>query len=650
MDATSIRFRDTAHGCLRGVDWSAAWTWLLCCGLVVYLGLKGGGYDPLVHDQAGIVVWWVVLAGALVGAFPRERLGRLALASLVLLALFVGWTALSLSWTESVERTSADLARVATYFGIFALALLSRRAGRPRQLIGAVATGIVAVSIVALFSRLHPAWFPHADQTARFLTGGRERLSYPLNYWNALAALIAIGLPLLLQLAADARAALVRAAAAAAMPALILAIFFTLSRAGIVATAVATAFFLAIAPDRLPKLLSLLVAGVGGALLILAASSRDALRNGLEGAIAHHQGTEVLLMTVAVCVVVGLLQLAISASMSGRRRPGWTVVGRERLLVVAASAVAVVAIAAVALGLPGRAADGWQEFKQGGQPGEGAGRLGSAAGESRYQFWSAAVRENATDPLKGTGSGTFEYWWTRDGDVQEIVHDTHSLYLQTLGELGIVGLALLAGFLLTVLLGGGRFALRGSNGDRSPLAAALAGCVAFCFTATFDWMWQVPVLPAIVLLLASVLVTARPPGVAWVERERGVWRVFACVAALAAIVAIAIPLASTTLVRQSAADFRAGELEAALHAARSAQSAEPAAASPRLQQALVLEAQGELGEAAQAARGATEKEETNWRNWLVLSRIEAERGEPAAAVAAYRRARSLNPRSPLFER
>ena len=42
-------------------------------------------------------------------------------------------------------------------------------------------------------ARLHPAWFPANDQ-ATYLHN-TERLAYPLNYWNALAALMAIGVP-----------------------------------------------------------------------------------------------------------------------------------------------------------------------------------------------------------------------------------------------------------------------------------------------------------------------------------------------------------------------------------------------------------------------------------------------------------------------
>ena len=77
-----------------------------------------------------------------------------------------------------------------------------------------------------------------ADQTGSIL-GSRERLSYPLNYWNALAALVAIGVPLVLQLATGARLVLTRAAAAAALPAMMLVLFFTLSRGGIAAAAIA---------------------------------------------------------------------------------------------------------------------------------------------------------------------------------------------------------------------------------------------------------------------------------------------------------------------------------------------------------------------------------------------------------------------------
>lgn len=646
-----MRRSETPQEYVQRIDWGATWTSVLCFVLVAYLGFKGGGYDPLVHDPVGIAVWWVLLIAVAVGALPRERPSRLAWAALGSLVLFVIWTALSLGWTESIDKTSADVARISVYLGILALALLSRDRRDAQRIVSAVGAAIVLVSVLGMLSRLHPAWFPEAAATGRFLEDP-ERLSYPLNYWNGLGGLIAIGLPLLLQIATCARTTLVRALAAAALPALMLTIFMTLSRGGIAAAVLSVALFLVLTSDRLPKLLTLLVAVVGGAVLVVALDARDALQSGLANDAAHRQGTSLLWITIAVCIAVGLVQVILSSAQAGHARPAWTRVPRQTALYTTLGAVAVVVVVALAAGAPSRISNGWDEFKRGGGPGSGVGRLGSVAGQSRYQLWSAAVHENATAPWKGTGSGTFEFWWARNGDTDETVRDTHSLYLQTLGELGIVGLALLSAFLALILVAGARLLLAAGEESRPQVAAAIAGFAAFCVTAVFDWMWQIPVLPVAALLLGSVMLSSRLSS----SRSEGraafplPLRIATGAVALVAIVAIAIPLASTTLVRQSEADARGGDLGGALKDARTAQNVQPDAAGPRLQQALVLEAQGQLAAAAVAATAATEREETNWRNWLVLSRIEAERGRAGPAVADYRRARSLNPRSTVFQR
>ncbi len=649
MEAAQPLARPAPLEYARRLDWSALPAWLLGFGLVVYLGLKGGGYDPLVHDQVGIGVWWVVLIGVAVGALPRQRFGPLAWVALGLLAAFTLWTALSLGWTESDEKTAADLARVATYLGVLFLALLARGPQAARRLLTAIGAGIAVVAIVGLLSRLHPAWFPDAVDTARILDA-HDRLAFPLNYWNGLAALIAIGLPLLLQLATELRSVAARSLAAAALPALILTVYFTISRGGIGASAVAVAVYLVFASDRLPKLLTTLFAAGGGAILVAAASQRDALQEGFLGAAARGQGDEMLWMTIVVCAGVGLLQAGLSLLLVHGTRPGWTRVPRQGALALTAVGAVALLLALAAVDAPGRASTAWDDFKQPNSgPGEGHGRLGSVAGESRYQFWSAAVRQEQTKPLTGTGSGTFTYWWSRDGETGETVQDAHSLYMQTLGELGIAGAILLGAFLLTILIGGGTMLVRAGPSLRSWLAAALAGCVAFCLTASFDWMWQLPVLPVTLLLLASVLLTAGAGAAAPGSRGFALpLRIGSVAVAVAAIVAIAIPLTSSSLVRQSQADARGGDLAAALAAARSAQNAQPDAASPRIQEALLLEAAGDLPAATAAARAATERERTNWRNWLVLSRLEAKQGHAKAAVRAFAEAKSLNPRSPLF--
>ena len=637
---------------IRRADWSAVAIWSLCFGLVVYLGLKGGGYDAVIHDRVGIAAWWAVLALVLAGAIPRLRPSPLAWTALGLFAAFTVWTALSLIWTESTERTAADLARLSGFLGILVLALFAAGGGGARRIVSAVGAGAAVVAGVALLSRLHPSWFPEANQTAELLSNGEERLSYPLNYWNGLAALVAIGLPLLLAVATTAKATIWRASAAAALPAIGLTAFFTFSRAGIAAAFVALAVFLAFTSNRLPKLLTLLIAGAGSGILILAATQRDALEDGLRNATARQQGDEMLWIVIAVCVLVGLAQVALSFDSLRERRPDWTRIPRRSAGIALAATAAVLLVGAVALDAPSRASDAWSEFKEAEEgPGSGAGRLGSAAGESRYEFWKVAAKQNADDPLTGTGSGTFEFWWTRNSDGSGTVRDAHSLYMQTLGELGIVGILLLAAFLLTVLTAGVRNALSAGEPDRPLLAAALAGCAAFCFGAIFDWLWQIPVLSIALLLLAVVLVS--PGSRVGDAGEPAPFalpiRLETAAVALLAIAAIAIPLASTSLLRQSEAEARAGDLDAALSDARSAQNVLPGAMSPRLQRAVLLETLGDLDAAAVAAREASEREPTNWRTWLVLSRLEARRGKTAAAVRYYRRARSLNPLSPLFE-
>ena len=635
------------------VDWSGLWPWALGFAVVAYLGLEGGGFDPLVADQVGIAAWWVLLLGVAVAALPRLRLNRTAWVAVGLLLGFVAWTALSLSWTESVEKTAADLARVATFLGIFVLALFSSGGRNRSRLVGALAAAIALVGVVGLLSRLHPAWFPAADQTAQFLTSGEERLSYPVNYWNGLAALIGVGLPLLLHWAAAARAAWARGLAAAAVPALILACYFTLSRGGIAGAALALVVYLVFAADRLPKAIALALALLGGGFLVLLAHGRGALVHGHANAAAHSQGDEMIFITLAVCLAVGAVQAGWTAALARSDRPLWRGVSPQQAWVATGVAALIAIVALLAVGAPGRVSNAWSDFKAPSNEAEvGTERLSSFAGESRYQFWSSALREMKDKPVTGTGSGTFQLWWTRDGDTDEPVIDTHNLYLQVAGEIGVVGLALLLAFVGLNLIGGAAAALRAAADHRSLLAAALAGTTVLWSTSLFDWMWKLPVIPIAALLLVAVIF-----GTDSTEEEAGARKGFplplrlgTVALSLLALAAIAIPLTSTTFLRRSQDEARAGNVPAALDDARTAQNALPGAAGPKLQEGLLLESTGQLDGAAAAAREATAKEPNEWRNWLVLSRIEAERGRSAGAIAAYRRARSLNPLNPIFDR
>jgi len=651
VEATARQDTRQRLAAIADFDWQAAWTWLLGFGLTVYLGLKGGGYDPLVTDQIGIVVWWVVLAGLLVGAFPRRNLGRIGWSSLGLLAAFAAWAALSLTWTESTGNTGAELANICTYLGVFALALFTRGSRGARRMVAAVATAIGVIAIVALLSRLHPAWFPNAAQTSHFLKSTRDRLGYPLNYWNGLAALIAVGLPLMLHLATSVRSVLLRSLAAASLPAMMLTIALTLSRGGIAAAAIAVAVYLAVASDRLERLTMLLLAGLGGAILVVGASQRTQLHEGLLTEAARHQGNELLTMTLVVCVGVGLLAAALAMVLTNDLRPAWTRPSRRAALICWAVVVVAALTGATAINAPHRISHAWTQFKQGGFAQGGNSRLTSAAGGYRYQMWKTAMHETESQPLHGTGAGTYEFWWAKSGHRGGSVKDAHSLYFQTLGELGVVGLLLLVGF-FAIVIGVGVWLIRSASGNRGrpQLAALLAGVVAFLVAAAFDWVWQLPVIPVAALLLAGALISAgmrsrsnRRPNLRLVARAG------LLVAAAAALVAITVPFTSARLLRESQSDALADNFPAAIEAARTAQNVQPSAAMPRLQQALLLEQQGQLDAAAKAARAAATREPSNWRNWLILARIEAERGNAKPAVQALKEAKALNPRSPVFD-
>jgi tetratricopeptide (TPR) repeat protein len=107
---------------------------------------------------------------------------------------------------------------------------------------------------------------------------------------------------------------------------------------------------------------------------------------------------------------------------------------------------------------------------------------------------------------------------------------------------------------------------------------------------------------------------------------------------------------STWFVRESQSQLRAGELDSALSSAETASAVEPFAATASTQRALVLARSGELGRAAEAAREATREEPTNYRTWLLLASLDAERGRAARAIAAYDTAYDQNPHSIAFVR
>jgi tetratricopeptide (TPR) repeat protein len=167
----------------------------------------------------------------------------------------------------------------------------------------------------------------------------------------------------------------------------------------------------------------------------------------------------------------------------------------------------------------------------------------------------------------------------------------------------------------------------------------------FCVAAGVDWMWESTAVCALGLVLGTVAVAGTAPRI---TRVRWPMRVALPVVAAAAILVQLPLLAAASAIRSSQAAVGDGRFVDALRDATSAAESESWSASAYLQRALVLEQVGRLEPAEVAAMRATTLESENWQLWLTLGRIRAERGRVAPALAAVARARSLNPRSPLF--
>jgi len=496
-------------------DLPAAGAWLLAFAPVLYLGLRGGGYDAVVRGEVGIAVWWLLGVGALAGLLPALRPGRATLAVLGAFALFTVWTGLGIAWSDSAERSVIEFSRVLTYLGMLGLAAWALDARTAVSALHGAAVACAAVGLLAVLSRIHPSWFPE-DEVVTFLALGQQagaRLNYPLNYADGLGSFMAIGIPILLAAAATARTIAGRAVSAGAVPILLLALYLSGSRGGLLAVVAGLLVWIALAPDRLPRLATLGFAGAGGAVLMAAAADRSGFRDGLLTAVANEQADDMLVYLVVVCAGVALLQGGLSLALRYDARPGWSRPSRGAGLPVLAAIAVVAAGAAVATGAPGALSDKVREFQSAERPTTAGndvfGCLGDLSGSNRYQYWQSAVRGWETDRLKGIGPGGFELWWARDGEIPEFIRDAHSIYVETLVELGVVGLALLAVALALMLGVGAAGALRrGPERGRTVAAGATAGVAAFAAGASVNWNWEISVLPMLAVLLVAVALAA----------------------------------------------------------------------------------------------------------------------------------------------
>jgi O-Antigen ligase len=590
------------------------------------LGADNGGYFPTTWGWAAVISCG--LAAVLLAVLGPPRVGRVEKVLLVAVIALVLWTFCSSLWSISVTRSMLEGERSLVYLGSTAVALLlSRRAGGRAIVIGTWA-GITAVSTYALLTRLFPVQFGVFDP----LSG--NRLSTPVGYSNGLGIFAAIGLLLALALAARG-VLIVKMAASASAVVLSLVVYFAFARGAWVALLLGLVASVVVDRQRLHLAASALALAVCPVLAIWYASRSSALTHiDVTVHAAQRDGHSVAVVAVLLMAFAALGALALdSLGLERRLRVG----PRLRYAVVGTLIVAFTVLVAVALvryGTPGHIArDAWSSFTR---PSSNVtpqsenlnARLASLAGSGRIDHWRVAAREVAAHPWLGSGAGTFGEYWFQYRPTPLIVHDTHNFYLETLAELGPIGLTFVVLLLGTLLVAAGR--------SRGPLAAGVFGaCVAYTLHAAVDWDWELPCL-LVATLLPALAVVGHPPARGTGLRRR---MVLAGATAIAGAFALVTLLGNIELSRSTnlsdATKWRQAE-----SAARSASDLTPWSAEPLRALAVAQGGLNQIDAARASLRAAVRMEPRDWSLWYQLSEVSlgsAHRRELAEAAR-------LNPR------
>jgi hypothetical protein len=451
--------------------------------LVASLGATVAGMTWLANgsttgsDWLPYAVFAALLLAVVLLSSGAARPNGLELGALGALVLLAGWAALSISWS-AVPPLARDEAFLTLFYAIaLALPLLTLRAAGERELacgVVAAVSGLLAVgaAIVLRFG---------GHQLDNFSFG--RRLSYPISYPNALAAVFLIGFwPAVVLASRRTFPVVARALAAGAATAVAAGWLTAQSKGGILALAASAALLFALSPLRLRLLPPALIAGAltAAAYEPLTAPFRTETVANVRGS-----GTAILVLT-GIGAAAGLVY-----ALADRR----LALG-PRAVRAAGLATAALFVAAVAVGVavffarvyhPGWFGDQWHSFTHGPSQSSASSHL-FQLGSYRYDIWRVAVHEFEHHPLAGIGSRGFGPAYLQHRHSPDIPARAHSVWLDALSELGVVGLVLLVLAVLPPLVA---VAIR-MRGRDPAATAAFAGGVYWLAHASVDWIWTVP--------------------------------------------------------------------------------------------------------------------------------------------------------------
>jgi Flp pilus assembly protein TadD len=602
--------------------------WLLSFACVLLLGADDGGYWPTAWDWTALVL--LTVASAALVAKPEVRIGKLQAALPAGLLALTLWEVVSVSWAGSATPPLLYSQRTLSYAAATFAALLVVRRRAYRALLAGVWSGVTVVCAYSLLTRLFPERLGVDDSLAGY------RLEAPLGYWNALAILAALGAILAAGFVARGRTPVVRALAAASTVVLAPALYFTFSRGGWLALGAGFAVMVAADRRRLQLVTALAVAAPWPALVIWRASLSAPLTHvgGSAGA-AEHAGRHYLFVLAALAAAA-----AGTTALYALVEPRVHVARAARIAYAALLGLllaGVVAASTVHYGSPQAIArKAYRSLVGQSRPVQNHDlntRLFSLGLGQRIPQFRVAWREFEAHPLLGSGEGTYERYWNRYRPVPAKVRNAHNLYLETLAELGPVGLAL-----LLVALGAPLVAFPRAR-SRSLSAAALGAYVAFLAHVSVDWDWQMPAVTLAALFSGAAILVAprRAP-----RPLPAVVCTGAAVAAAALAAFVFVSLKSNAALAASRADTARGDFPAAATQAVAARRWAPWSGTPWQLLGEAQAARGESRPALASFRKAVARDPGDWTIWLDLA--VAARG--AERRDAFARASRLNPLSP----
>jgi hypothetical protein len=633
--------------------------------ILAVIALEGGGglqLGPLTRVELGIDVaaGGLTAAAIVVGGHTRRLWGAV---TLTLMGLLVAVTALSIMWAVEPSGAWVEANRTLSYLAtmVAGVALVRLFPHRWSSLLGGVVLASVIVCGYALLTKVFPGALNPDEVYAR--------LREPFGYWNAVGLMAAAAGPACLWLGARRSGhAAISALAYPALGLLVVALLLAYSRGALLTLACGCVLWFAIVPLRLRGVAVLATSAFCGGLVAFWAFasnplSTDNVALADRASAGHELGialAAMVLVLLAAGLAIGFASAQRAPSLEARRQAGVVVL-------VVLSLVPVAFVGALALssrGLGGSLSNGWTNLTDphaNGNISNAPDRL-TAVGSVRARYWNEALKIARAHKAVGVGAGSYATVRPRYRTDTLDVRHAHGYVVQTLADLGALGMAVSLALLAAWLAAAGRTVGLGGAGRRAPwtaervgMATLLAICVVFGVHSFVDWTWFVPGNAVLALLCAGWLAGRGPTDEPIARRTaprlsvREPWRIGLAAAAVA--VAVVAAWTSWQPQRAVAEGSEALGTAEALHFKQAreqiarAQRTNPLSVDLLFQESAIDRADGDVASARSALQKAVRNEPANPATWLALAEFELSEGRKPQALSAVGSALYLDPRS-----